>query len=100
MTVHELLSRIDQRELVEWSAYEAATGPLGAERMDIWMSQILCVLTNANSKHPKKLKEFVIDWYAMWDESRRHDEQATVETDWRAMQATFAAATTGKAPRK
>jgi|SRR5699024_10309356 len=65
MTVRELLSRIESRELTEWAAYERVTGPLGPERADIHAGIIASTIANANrGKGGKKAKpkDFIPKW--------------------------------------
>lgn len=66
MTVRELLSRMDSRELSEWMAYEQVTGPLGSERGDFQAALLATVV--ANSLKGKKgrrlrLKDFLPKWH-------------------------------------
>lgn len=67
MTVRELLSRIDSRELSEWMMYEKETGPFGDVRLDYLMARLAA--TVVRSQVPKasdqaKIKDdqFLIKW--------------------------------------
>lgn len=67
MTVRELLSRIDSREISEWIAYENETGPLGSERLDHLVARLAATMVRVNvpkKEDQKKIKDsdFLIDW--------------------------------------
>jgi len=66
MTVGELLSRTDSRELTGWAAYERVTGPLDPrERGDVQAAIIAATVSNAmRSKKGRSAKpaDFIPDW--------------------------------------
>ncbi len=64
MTVRELLSRIDSREITEWIVYERAHGPLGDRRLDHIGAMITAAIVNANRGKgpPKRVEDFLPSW--------------------------------------
>lgn len=64
MTVTELLSRMDSRELSEWMAYEQVEGPIGGARGDVHAAMGVAATINVNRKRqqPYPVSDFVPRW--------------------------------------
>lgn len=66
MTVRQLLTSIDSRELTEWQIYEQETGPLGGERLDYLFARLTATLLRVNTvakeQHKVKDSDHMIQW--------------------------------------
>lgn len=86
MTVGELLSRIDSRELLEWSAYERVHGPIGPDRADTQAAVIASTI--ARTMGGKKARRFKLsDFIPVWDRRPQtwEEQLAAVRTMNRAL---------------
>lgn len=62
-----MLTRISSRELTEWEAYEAVTGPIGAERFDQLFAMLASVVANVQrgrKQRPYSADQFLPKWQA------------------------------------
>jgi hypothetical protein len=62
-----LLARVSSRELTEWEAYEAVTGPIGDERFDHLFAMLASVVANVNrdrKQRPYPAEQFLPKWQA------------------------------------
>jgi len=85
MTVRELLTRCDSRELTEWLAYYQIE-PWGEERADLRAAINTTVLANVNrgkSQRAYKIEDFMPDFDAAAGQAERPQQ------DWRDMRARF-----------
>lgn len=65
MTVNELLSRIDSRELTEWMAFYSLE-PWGTEAEDVRTGIIASTVANVNrdpKKKAYKIRDFMPQWH-------------------------------------
>lgn len=86
MTVRELLTRIDSRELTEWAAYFSLE-PWGTEVADWRAGMVASTIANVN-RDPKKRrkpyepKDFIPQRLAPPKEEQSPEEQARVMQMW------------------
>ena len=57
----ELEQTLSLDELREWRAYDVLA-PIGPERLDVLMSQLLCLVASYGSKRPLKPDDFRMTW--------------------------------------
>lgn len=77
MTVKELLHRIESKELSEWAAFEALTGPIGGQRSDFNAATIAATIAEANRNEKAKRTPFTeADFMPDWG---KEEEEETSE---------------------
>lgn len=96
MTVRQLLTVIDSRELTEWQAYDALS-PIGPERGDVQAALVATVLVNVNrgkDTRPAKLADFLLEWDS---DTEQVDPEAAREAVKAALMRTMAVQAEAKA---
>lgn len=83
----EAQARIDSHEYSEWVAYTALVGPLGPEREDWQLAQIVAAIANANRDAKKRPQAYKVEDFMLSQHAAEASENMDDDTDEEARAA-------------